>query len=383
MKKQLYVLIAVITITTIINNMAHPVTPELVISLGYSSFLFGVLFATMSLANFLMSPFWGILSDKYGRKPFMIISPIGYGLAQIGFGYSTNPIIIVLFRLLAGSFSCAIFVCGMATLIDLTDLKNRSKMMSIYTATTGFGANIGYLLGGFIGNNDYHYAFITQSTLSIFSAIAIFLFIKETKKRKAVIMKSNIKIDLLKYKSTILPFMLIITILTSLISIGFNNGFNFFMKDHMDFSPYMIGIVMSITGIIGLMTNIVLYPIFKRIFNDFNLLVLSILMIGLTLALVTYINNANMRILFLVPFFAFLALYKPLLQSIISRLGNNNGEIMGLNNASNAFGNVIGSFYVGWAYSININITFYSLSIVSFFVLILLLSQRNKFKNMY
>jgi len=73
MNKKAVRLIFVMAITTMINNMAHPVTPELVNSIGYGSFLLGALFASMSLANFLMSPVWGKLTDKYGRKPFMVM----------------------------------------------------------------------------------------------------------------------------------------------------------------------------------------------------------------------------------------------------------------------------------------------------------------------
>lgn len=381
MKKQVTTIIIIMTMTTIINNMAHPVTPELVKSLGYGPFIYGVLFTAMALANFFMSPIWGRLSDSHGRKLFMIIAPIGYALSQLGFGFSTNAYSVIFFRLLAGGIASASFVCGMAYLIDVTTQNERSKLMALYTALTGFGANIGFLLGGFIGNNNYKYAFIMQAILSFISAFVIFFVLKESSVNKQIIKNRNIIKDFLKYKSTVLPFLLLITILTSFVKIGFTTGFNAVLKFNFDYKPLTIGIIMAIFGIIGLFTNLIIFPIIKRRYNDLNLLIFSILMIFISLSLITYFVKLEVRITLLVLFFAFLALYRPLLQSIISKVGHNNGEIMGLNNAANAIGMVFGSFYTGWIFEINHNFTFYSLAFIGLLTYLLLVTKKKRVKD--
>ena len=66
MKKILF--INFITMATF--NMAHPVTPSLINALSMPTYLFGVLYSTMSIAHFVMSPIWGSMSDQKGEKDF-------------------------------------------------------------------------------------------------------------------------------------------------------------------------------------------------------------------------------------------------------------------------------------------------------------------------
>ena len=80
MKKILF--INFITMATF--NMAHPVTPSLINALSMPTYMFGVLYSTMSIAHFVMSPIWGSMSDQKGRKRFLVIGVIGYGLGKAG-----------------------------------------------------------------------------------------------------------------------------------------------------------------------------------------------------------------------------------------------------------------------------------------------------------
>ena len=73
MKKILF--INFITMATF--NMAHPVTPSLINALSMPTYMFGVLYSTMSIAHFVMSPIWGAMSDQKGRKRFLVIGVIG------------------------------------------------------------------------------------------------------------------------------------------------------------------------------------------------------------------------------------------------------------------------------------------------------------------
>lgn len=384
MNKRVVIIISLMTMTVTINNLAHPVTPELVSSIGHGSFLLGVLFAAMSFTNFIMSPIWGRLSDKIGRKPFMVIAPIFYGLSQLGFGFSTNPYIIIVFRMIAGGVACATFVAGMAYLIDVSDASKRTKIMALYTALTGFASTLGYLIGGVIGEDDYHRTFIFQCILSIFSSIIMLIFIKESHQKAKIVNKGgSIFKDLSKYRGTIVPFLLIITLLTSFMHIGFNNSFNSYMKFVLNLGPKKIGIIMAITGFIGIIMNIMIFPFIKRKFNDYFSLMLSAFMMFTTLAIAMYLEKHyfTLMIIILVIYFGFLALYKPLLQSILSKRGNASGEIMGLNNAFGALGNVGGSFYAGAVFTFSVDFTFYSLSAIGLLVFIMLVIKKNYFIN--
>ncbi|ERJ13362.1 MFS transporter [Haloplasma contractile] len=348
MNKKTIIIIIVMTLMAITANMAHPVTPKLVEENGYDPIMYGALFATMAFANLLASPIFGRLSDKHGRKLFLIIGAIGYGLAQLGFGFLQPRYAILSFRFIAGAFACSIFVSGMAYLVDVTKKEYRSKAMAYYTSILGAGMAGGYLLGGLIGNYNYRYSFVAQAIGSVLVATLIFLVVKESHTdRKARTINTNIIVDFKKYSHTILPVLLIAVVLTSFTDIGFNNTFNLYMNNALDFEPLEIGYVMAVTGAIGLFTNIVIFPILKRKFNDAYVLRLSMFVIVVTLTVVALIDNQTYQVIVLIPFFAAIRLYKPLIQSIISKLGERNGEVMGLNNAAHAIGMIAGSFIAG------------------------------------
>ena len=226
--------------------MGHPVTPELVVKLKMSSFMYGLMFAAMSTASFLMSPIWGSLSDKYNsRKLFMYLPAAGYGLAQLGFGFSTSPVMIIMFRILGGVFSSSVFTIAIAYIVDETESVNRNKAISYYTAITGFGMSLGYLVGGYIGANDYHYAFIFQAAGLILHAAIIRFFLPESnikfensnKPKKHFIY--HLKDDYKKYMPTSLGTLLIIVLLTSFSSTTYSTGINYFLKKYLNLNKYV------------------------------------------------------------------------------------------------------------------------------------------------
>ena len=166
--------------TMMVCNMAHPVTPMVIKALNLPSYMFGIFFAAMAIGNFLCSPLWGKLSDKMGRRKFLIIGILGYGVSQLGFGYSENPIVIVIYRFLGGAFIVSFLTVILAYIADITDKEKRLKGMMYYGAASTVGSALGSLIGGVIGNNNYKNPFLMQFILAIVVSFLIFLFIEET-----------------------------------------------------------------------------------------------------------------------------------------------------------------------------------------------------------
>ena len=81
-------------------NLIHPVTTTYVNSLNLPDYYFGFFFSLMSLGQVIGAVIFGYMSDKIGRKWLIVFGMIGYGLAQLGFGFiNTYPLLILLFRL--------------------------------------------------------------------------------------------------------------------------------------------------------------------------------------------------------------------------------------------------------------------------------------------
>ena len=125
-----------------------PILPFYVESFGAGGAELGFLMATFALMQFFFSPIWGDLSDRYGRKPFLIIGTFGNGLAMLFFGLSTQLWMLFAARALAGILSAATLPTAMAFIGDSTSHADRGKGMGIIGAAMGVGMVIGPGLGG-------------------------------------------------------------------------------------------------------------------------------------------------------------------------------------------------------------------------------------------
>jgi len=342
---------------SILANMAHPVTPELVVSLNMSSLMYGIMFAAMSIASFVMSPIWGGWSDRYKtRKLFLSLPSIGYGLAQIGFGFVTNPVMIIIFRVIGGAFASSVFTNAIAYIVDETEPSNRSKAISYYTAITGFGVSLGYLVGGYIGAKDYHYSFVFQSIGLIVHAVIVYFFLPESniKSNSTKISSTHsiieVKVYFKKYLTTVLGIMLLLVLLTSFSLTTYTTGINYFLKKYLNLTPLQIGYYMAATGILGMIANMILTPKIANRYGDNRALRYVLLTAGITLVILAMMDNLFSPIaitIFIVFIFAF-SMFKPLLQTMISNESKDeHGKIMGLQNSANSVGMVGGSVFAG------------------------------------
>lgn len=335
-------------------NFAHPVTPTLINVLGLPTYTFGVFYSTMAIAQFVMSPIWGSMSDHKGRKKILIIGLIGYGISQIGFGYSTNEIVIILFRILAGGLSVAYITVSTAYISDISSKENRIKYLSYNTASTSIGGSFGALVGGIIGTYGYKYAFLAQCISSILLAALVGVFIKETVTDKKYNYKMyfghlNLRKSSIDLKSSIGTMMVIMTLITITVT-SYSSTINYFLEDVANVSTTVNGIVMAIAGVIALFMNVLINPLLSKYFKENKILVVSLLIAGVSIILFSILDG-YIVLIFLAIFIASSALVTPIQQSIVSKMAKDNyGEVMGIQGSFKALGMVSGSLISGFIF---------------------------------
>jgi MFS transporter, DHA1 family, tetracycline resistance protein len=149
--KRLLIIFLTVFIDLVGFGIIIPLNPYLAKSFGASPFEVGLLMSVYSLAQFVFSPIWGQLSDKYGRRPIILVSLVGAGLSHIGFAFGTSLPALILARTLAGMFGGNIST-AMAYIADITPEKDRSKGMGLIGAAFGLGFVCGPFLGGVFGS---------------------------------------------------------------------------------------------------------------------------------------------------------------------------------------------------------------------------------------
>lgn len=375
--KSLIFIILLTMFSSLTFNMAHPVTPMFINKLGLPTFMFGLFFAAMSIGNFIGSPLFGSLSDKKGRINFLILGAIGYGLSQLGFGFNTNPFIILIFRFSGGFFVVSYLTTSMAYLSDITTKENRTKYITYYAAANTIGTSLGSLLGGIIGNNNFKYTFFSQFILCLILGALVYFLLEEPKKEKTyttTTINPHNKHHYLKLLNKNLIIMFIIVIVFYFAATSYNSTINYYIEDVLKLPPTFIGGFLAFVGIVGFIINLIFTPILGKLFKEINVFKTITLCIIASLFLMVISNNVILFLSCAVIFTSFASIHIPLQQSIITKLSQENyGSLMGIFNSSKAIGQVTGSLTAGFIFDIGNKLPFLTSAILVFIGFIVLL----------
>jgi DHA1 family multidrug resistance protein-like MFS transporter len=144
------VLCSINLIVTMGYGLIMPVMPFYAESLGANATQLGLLFASYSITQFLFSPFWGMMSDRAGRRPIILWGLIGFAATFVMLGFAKNLISLFSARLLGGALSSASGPASMASMAYVTNDHERGGGMALLGATTGLGIVLGPVIGGYL-----------------------------------------------------------------------------------------------------------------------------------------------------------------------------------------------------------------------------------------
>lgn len=237
-KKALGVLFLVVATELIGFGIIIPVLPQLALQIETSPKLIGILMAAYSFAQFIASPLLGTLSDRFGRRPILILSKLGTVIAYAILAQATHFYGFLFARLLDG-FTGGNISVARAYVNDITTVENRSKGMAIIGIGFGTGFVLGPALGGFLysGNSSHALAAIVAGSLSFIAMLlTLFLLPEPEKKTKTV---SSLKS--MSFFSTLTTGKEVVTIfgiyfIYMLIFSGFETTFSVFTNTFFNFT---------------------------------------------------------------------------------------------------------------------------------------------------
>ena len=150
-KKALLVIFLTVFVDLVGFGIIIPLNPYLAKKFGADPLQVGLLMSVYSAFQFLFAPFWGHISDRYGRRPIILLSLFGAAISHLLFAFGGTLAMLFFARGLAGLFGANIST-AMAYIADVTDTKSRSKGMGIVGAAFGLGFVLGPFLGGVMGH---------------------------------------------------------------------------------------------------------------------------------------------------------------------------------------------------------------------------------------
>ena len=163
-----------ILITVLIDMMAIgvivPVLPLLVgtftTNTTEQTFWFGVVTLSFGVANFFASPILGGLSDRYGRRPVLLLGFSGLALSFLVTGLATALWMLIVVRIFSGAMQANAAVAN-AYVADISAPEDRARRFGLVGAMFGVGFTLGPVLGGVLGSINLHLPFFVAGGLAI------------------------------------------------------------------------------------------------------------------------------------------------------------------------------------------------------------------------
>jgi DHA1 family tetracycline resistance protein-like MFS transporter len=319
--------------------------------------LFSTLFAA---TQFFASPILGALSDRFGRRPVILLSNLGLGLDYIVMALAPSLPWLFLGRIIGGVTSASVSTAG-AYIADVTPAEQRAQKFGILGAAFGFGFVFGPALGGYLGSIDLHYPFWAAAAMSLINFCYGYFILPESLKPENrspfLWSKANpwgsLKLllgnrQLWSFGSAIFLSQLAHTVLPTVFVLyaGYRYGWG----------PREVGILLAVVGVASVAVQGGMVKPFVKKMGERNAAIFGLLCASV--ALVWY-GTAWFGWLayFGIPIAAFWGLFNATSQSIMSKnvTALEQGKLQGANTSILALANMIGPSIFSYALAIGID----------------------------
>ncbi|MEK4629717.1 MFS transporter [Solibacillus sp. FSL R7-0682] len=326
-----------------------PVMPAYLQLFGVGGQVLGFLIAGFALAQFLLSPVAGDLSDRHGRKIFIIIGLIVYGCSQMLFGFASEVWVLFLARFLSGAGAAFIMPPIMAFVADITTYEERGKGMGMIGAAMSLGFMIGPGIGGFLSKVDLTFPFYLAGSVAIMAAALSAIYLPNVKNSITVTKPRESLVKQLTRSVKTNYFVFLIVVFTFSFGIAnFQATLSLYLDHKFNYSPTDIAIILTVGGFAGVVLQMyVVNKLFKR-YGEMKVILVNLLIAAITMLCVIYISGFFTILVVATLFSIATTFIRPAVNTLISKLaGEEQGFAAGMNNAYMSLGNMFGPALAG------------------------------------
>jgi DHA1 family tetracycline resistance protein-like MFS transporter len=366
-----------------------PVVPEvLILYTGKSSgLLYGTFISAYALSQFIAAPVLGALSDRYGRRPILLLSQFGTLLSWAFFASAyfvpqdlrflgvSLPLIIIAFSRITDGITGGNISVAQAWVSDRTTKKEKTKAFGLIGAMFGMGFLIGPAIGGFTVSTPYHYlgTAIFAFLLSLVTLGFIFFGLKESlpeSKRDKTVSLSLLKhLNLFEKsrlfrKHPLIKNLVWLRVAFSLAFVGFTTSIILLLAQIYGLDAISIGYFMTTIGVFSIFNQALLVPRVAKFLGEFNSFFIGLILSGIALVghflipqfLPHHFEGEVMMIFFVVSYFLNLGLsmvltnFKTIITTNVDE--SKQGQALGLDESISSFGQGVTPLFAGILYDL-------------------------------
>ncbi len=316
-----------------------PVIPKLIAELIHgdiseASKYGGWLTFAFAITQFIFAPLIGNLSDKYGRRPIILLSLFAFSLDYLLLAFAPTITWLFVGRIIAGVSGASITTAS-AYIADVSTAENRAKNFGMIGAAFGLGFIIGPVVGGLLGQYGSRVPFHAAAILCFLNFLYGYFILPESlskENRRAFEWKRANPITafvrLKKYPSLI---GLIISIFLLYVgSHAVHSNWSFFTMYRFHWDEKMVGISLGVVGLlVGIVQGVLIRWINPKLGNEKSIY-LGLALYTFGMLLFAFATQSWMMFVFLIPY-CLGGIAGPAMQAVISGKvpANEQGEIQG------------------------------------------------------
>lgn len=234
-----------------------PTLPEVIRRFGHSeSFVndyYGIFISVYAFMQLIMSPLLGALSDRYGRRPILLVSLLGAAFDYLLMAFAPNLTVLFIGRVISGLTGASMTVAT-SYIADVSDDSNRAANFGMIGAAFGLGFIFGPLLGGVLGSFGAHYPFLAAALLNLANFAFGYFVLPEslppTERRQVQLKRLNPLTGLLHAFSR--PGILVLVWIHFFFQISgqvYPSIWTLFVQHKFSWDAFAVGLSLSVVGI--------------------------------------------------------------------------------------------------------------------------------------
>src|SRR5579859_2785227 len=336
-------------------GLIFPIGPFFASAFGSDAFDVGLLFTLFSVAQFLTIPILGALSDRYGRRPVLLIGVAGEVVGYLLFGTATSLSMLYLSRLVAGASSGNIGA-AQAYIADISSPRERTHSFGLLGAAVSVGFLFGPALGGFLGQYDLRFPAFAAAALVIVNWITVLVWLPESlpvdrRSRGSLTTGLNpFGVLILLLRRPLMRGPLSVTFLCNFAFSGYLTSFALFTSAHFGWGPQQVAVVLVIQSILSVLIQTFGVRQLSESLPDTTILLFGIGANLLGFVVIALAPDPILLYVLSAPLQATgSALWRPALSSLITKLvsGREQGLANGGSQASSALATIVGPMGAG------------------------------------
>lgn len=339
-------------------GLTLPILPRLLLDVGHTDDLgwrFGAFLGLYALMQFLFSPLLGGLSDRFGRRPVLMLSLAGAALDYLFMALAPSLSLLFVGRAIAGLTGANMAVAS-AILTDITPEEQRARRFGQLSACFGIGFIAGPAIGGLLGEISVRAPFVAAAVLNAANLVMAFVALRETrvKSGQAPQPRSSFSplatIRWLVGIRNLVPLVGAYLVLALVGEIG-GTIWVLYGQDRFDWQPLTVGLSLAGFGLFhALAQAFIVGPITER-WGELRTLLVGILADGTAYVLIALATKGWMAFA-LLPLFCLGGIGAPALQSLLTARvgGEEQGRLQGALTSLTSFASIVGPLVISTLY---------------------------------